>query len=223
MANELDFDTNTDIGQYVKDWEADHWLSEGMLDPDVMSSILMNKYSDRNGLSEKELIELWLTGVPEGMRRKQTNYLNDITHSQRYDPKRNMFYSDYRSPQSGQISDQWRPHHAVDPQGLITDQDQIDERYKTWWEPWGNAGYDMGQAVEAGYGNVDAREHLTYEPWVATETDGNLEVRGGWQMNPQDVITDPPVQNYTAPDRGDWGPGLHLARGGIVSLMQNVG
>jgi hypothetical protein len=25
--------------------------------------------------------------------------------------------------------------------------------------------------------------------------------------------------NYTAPDRGDWGPGLHLNRGGIASLM----
>ena len=24
--------------------------------------------------------------------------------------------------------------------------------------------------------------------------------------------------DYTAPDRGDWGPGLHLARGGIASL-----
>jgi len=27
-----------------------------------------------------------------------------------------------------------------------------------------------------------------------------------------------PISNYTAPDRGDWGPGLHLARGGIASL-----
>ena len=28
-----------------------------------------------------------------------------------------------------------------------------------------------------------------------------------------------PISNYTAPDRGDWGPGLHLARGGIASLV----
>jgi hypothetical protein len=27
-----------------------------------------------------------------------------------------------------------------------------------------------------------------------------------------------PISNYTAPDRGDWGQGLHLARGGIASL-----
>jgi len=50
-----------------------------------------------------------------------------------------------------------------------------------------------------------------------------VEVTGGWQQNPQDFTTGPPVENYTAPDRGDWGPGLHLARGGIVSLMQNAG
>jgi len=29
--------------------------------------------------------------------------------------------------------------------------------------------------------------------------------------------------SYTTPDRGDWGPGLHLARGGIASLRQNAG
>jgi len=29
-----------------------------------------------------------------------------------------------------------------------------------------------------------------------------------------------PISNYTAPDRGDWGPGLHLYRGGIASLRR---
>ncbi len=52
MANELDFDVNTDIGQYVKDWEADRWLSEGMLDPDVMSSILMQKQWSKSGVPD---------------------------------------------------------------------------------------------------------------------------------------------------------------------------
>ena len=215
MVNELDFDTNTDIGQYVKDWEEDLWLSEGMLDPDIMSNILMQKQWSKSGnkmedLNQDEFIDLWLSGTPEGMRRHQVNQFNDIFYSQHYDPKRNMFYSDYRSPQSGQISDQWRPHHAVDPRWLITDQDQIDERYKTSWEPWGRAGYGPDQAIEAGYGNVDPREHLTYESNT-----------GDWIANPKDFTTGPPVENYTTPDRGDWGPGLHLARGGIVSLMQD--
>ena len=216
MVNELDFDTNTDIGQYVKDWEADRWLSEGMLDPDVMSSILMQKHWSKSGVpnttSGQELIDLWLSGTPEGMRRHKLNQLNDITHSEFYDPKRNMFSSEYNSPRFGHIFDEWRPHHAVDPPWLITDQDQIDERYKTSWEPWVRAGYDMDQAVEAGYGNVNPREHLTYESNT-----------GDWIANPKDFTTGPPVENYTAPDRGDWGLGLHLARGGIVSLMQNAG
>ena len=217
MANELDYDTNTDIGRYVKDWEDDLWLSEGMHDPDIISQILMqkNQYKGGSDMEEtfnNEVIDLSLYGVPEGLMRKKTHYLNDITNRQRYDPKKNMFYSDYRSPQSGQIFDQWRPHHAVDPRWLITDQDQIDERYKTYWQPWGSAGYEYDQAVEAGYGNVDPRKHLTYESNT-----------GDWIANPKDFTTGPPVENYTAPDRGDWGPGLHLARGGIVSLMQNAG
>jgi len=199
---DLDFDTDTNLEQYIGDWESDI----DMLDPDVLSSILMSKYSSRDAISEEELRQLIFSGVPEGMRRYKMNE-TDIRNTQFYEPKRNMFYGDYKSPRSGQIFEQWRPHHSADPPWLITDQDKINERYKTWWEPWGRAGYDPDQAIEAGYGNVDPREHLTYESNT-----------GDWIANPQDFTTGPPVENYTAPDRGDWGPGLHLARGGIASL-----
>ena len=52
---------------------------------------------------------------------------------------------------------------------------------------------------------------------------------GNWEPSIDNINTGGPgpwndfgntsVQNYTAPDRGDWGSGLHLNRGGIVSLM----
>jgi hypothetical protein len=42
------------------------------------------------------------------------------------------------------------------------------------------------------------------------------------QQNTQGIMNAKPrpIQNYTAPDRGDWGPGLHLYRGGIASLRR---
>ena len=221
MAYELDYDTSTDIGEYVKDWE-DNLLSEGMLDTDIMSQIYMtkNQYKGGSDIEEtvnNELIDLALYGVPEGMERKKIHYLNDIMNAQFYDPKKNMFSSKYYSPKSGNIYDQWRPHHSVDPRWLITDQNQINERYKTYWPPWGNAGYDMGQALKAGYGNVDPRKHLRYEPLSVGDPvkGGGYEITGGWQKNPNDVITDPTVQNYAMPPKGAAG----FNRGGIASLM----
>jgi hypothetical protein len=42
------------------------------------------------------------------------------------------------------------------------------------------------------------------------------------QQNTQGIMNAKPrpVSNYTTPDRGDWGPGLHLYRGGIASLRR---
>jgi len=49
------------------------------------------------------------------------------------------------------------------------------------------------------------------------------EIYSQWEQNldPYNQVSDymrDAGTNYTAPDRGDWGPGVHLNRGGIVSL-----
>jgi len=83
----------------------------------------------------------------------------------------------------------WKPHTDLTP------------RHETFNDPldplghgYGLFGWDVHQPSNTGDRNVDPIER------------------------PQDFTTGTPVQNYTAPDRGDWGPGLHLARGGIASL-----
>ena len=67
----------------------------------------------------------------------------------------------------------------------------------------------------------DARKANINENYAIMEGPNKLDRTGDMAVRSDiDYTYTPSVHNYnyTTPDRGDWGPGLHLNRGGIASL-----
>ena len=58
------------------------------------------------------------------------------------------------------------------------------------------------------------RDPVVFDRYMQDKIQNQQNTQGIMNAKPR------PIQNYTAPDRGDWGPGLHLYRGGIASLRR---
>ena len=153
----------------------------------------------------------WHYSYPNEYEETNPRYLS-ANEGRKFYPRRGLDALEHTLPWPNNWSNKWTgswtyPHGAGHEAGIFADQ---------MFFPTGVRQGEWHNLNKKGVENLNAIMN-----WKKNMTPRSTFLSKAREKREQEGITHMPASNidYTAPDRGDWGRGLHLSTGGLVSLV----